>query len=38
MEKAVALVMARTGISDREQARQLLLKFGSVAKAVENYK
>lgn len=38
MDKAVALVMARTGISDREQARQLLLKFGSVAKAVENYK
>lgn len=37
MDKAVALVMARTGISDREQARQLLLKFGSVAKAVENY-
>lgn len=38
MDKAVALLMARTGISDREQARQLLLKFGSVAKAVENYK
>jgi N-acetylglucosamine kinase-like BadF-type ATPase len=38
MDKAVALVMARTGISDREQARQLLLKFGSVAKAVENFK
>ena len=38
MDKAVALVMARTGISDREQARQLLLKFGSVGKAVENYK
>ncbi|MBR5735578.1 MAG: ATPase [Bacteroidales bacterium] len=37
MDKAVALVMARTGISDREKARQLLLKFGSVAKAVENY-
>lgn len=38
MDKAVATLMARTGLADREQARSLLLKYGSVAKAVENYK
>ena len=38
MDKAVATLMARTGLTDREQARSLLLKYGSVAKAVENYK
>ena len=38
MDKAVATLMARTGLGDREQARQLLLKYGSVAKAVENYR
>ena len=38
MDKAVATLMARTGLEDREQARKLLLKYGSVAKAVENYK
>jgi len=38
MEKAVATVMQRTGLKDRETARQLLLKYGSVAKAVENYR
>lgn len=38
MDKAVALVMSRTGLEDREEAARLLLKYGSVAKAVENYK
>lgn len=36
MEKAVALLMARTGLNDREEARKLLLKYGSVSKAAEN--
>ena len=38
MDKAVATLMIRTGLTDREQARKMLLKYGSVAKAVENYK
>jgi N-acetylmuramic acid 6-phosphate etherase len=38
MDKAVATLMERTGLTDREKARQLLLKYGSVAKAVDNYK
>lgn len=38
MDKAVATLMARTGLEDREKARQLLLKYGSVAKAAENCK
>ena len=38
MDKAVSLLMARTGITDVTLARDLLLKYGSVAKAVENYK
>lgn len=36
MDKAVATLMARTGLKDREKARELLLKYGSVAKAAEN--
>ena len=38
MDKAVATLMARTGLKDREQARKLLLKYGSVAKAAETCK
>ena len=38
MNKAVASLMARTRIKDAAKAKELLLKYGSVAKAAENCK
>lgn len=36
IERGTRMVMAGAGISDHEKARQLLLKYGSVKKAVES--
>lgn len=36
IERGTRMVMSGTGISDHETARQLLLKYGSVKKAVES--
>ncbi len=36
IERGTQMVMAGTGISDYESAKQLLLKYGSVKKAVES--
>ena len=36
IERGTQMVMMKTGISDHEKARQLLLKYGSVKKAVES--
>jgi N-acetylmuramic acid 6-phosphate etherase len=32
------MVMERTGMKDYDQAKEILLQFGSVKKAVENLK
>jgi len=36
IERGTQMVMMKTGISDHEKARQLLLRYGSVKKAVES--
>ncbi|MBL7697674.1 MAG: N-acetylmuramic acid 6-phosphate etherase [Chitinophagaceae bacterium] len=36
IERGTQMVMMRTGISDHETARQLLLKYGSVKKAIDS--
>jgi N-acetylmuramic acid 6-phosphate etherase len=36
IERGTQMVMTKTGITDHEKARQLLLKYGSVKKAVES--
>lgn len=36
IDRGTKIVMDKSGISDYEKARQLLLKFGSVAKTIEN--
>ena len=36
IERGTQMVMMRTGITDHEKARQLLLKYGSVKKATES--
>jgi len=35
VDRGVKMVMDNTGLSDYEQAHQLLLKYGSVKKAVD---
>jgi N-acetylmuramic acid 6-phosphate etherase len=37
IERGTQMVMMRTGITDHEKARQLVLKHGSVKKAIESY-
>ncbi len=36
VERGTQMVMEQTGISDHDEARNLLLKYGSVKKAVES--
>ncbi|RYF93665.1 MAG: N-acetylmuramic acid 6-phosphate etherase, partial [Chitinophagaceae bacterium] len=36
VDRGTQMVMMRTGITDYEKAQQLLLKYGSVKKAVES--
>jgi N-acetylmuramic acid 6-phosphate etherase len=38
IDRGIRMLMERTGIKDQRTARKLLLKYGSVKKAIENYK
>ena len=38
VDRGTKMVMERTGMRDYERAKEILLKFGSVKKAVENFK
>lgn len=38
IERGIRMLMERSGIKDKVKARELLLQYGSVKKAIENYK
>lgn len=38
INRGIRMLMERSGIKDQVQAKKLLLKYGSVKKAIENYK
>ena len=38
VDRGTKMVMERTGIEDYKKAKEILLSFGSVKKAVENFK
>jgi N-acetylmuramic acid 6-phosphate etherase len=38
IKKKKKMVMERTGIKDYDQAKEILLRFGSVKKAVDSFK
>jgi len=38
VDRGTKMVMEKTGINSYDKARELLLKFGSVKKAVDSYK
>jgi N-acetylmuramic acid 6-phosphate etherase len=38
VDRGTKMVMERTGINDYDKAKEILLRFGSVKKAVENLK
>jgi N-acetylmuramic acid 6-phosphate etherase len=38
VDRGTKMVMERTGMKDYDQAKEILLQFGSVKKAVENLK
>lgn len=38
INRGIRMLMERSGIKDKDHAKKLLLKYGSVKKAIENYK
>jgi len=38
IDRGTKMVMERTGITDYERAKELLLQFGSVKKAVDSHR
>jgi N-acetylmuramic acid 6-phosphate etherase len=38
INRGIRMLMEKSGIRDERAARQLLLKYGSVKKAIENFK